>query len=89
MVSILSLSRQNENRFITPSPSKNFSYKAPWLWNNFRKCMDSSSRFGFSEEESLVKSLLKQSILSAQNSNEDDWHSDNFIKFDSVNKVQK
>ena len=49
--------------------------------------MDSSSRFGFSEEESLVRSLLKKSILSAKNSNEDGWHSDNVTKFDSF-KVQ-
>ena len=84
MISIFNLSNQNENRFITPNPSNNFAYKASWLWNYFRKSLDSPSKCSFSEEESLIKCLLKKSILYAQNSNEDDWHSDNFTKFDSL-----
>ena len=73
-------SNQNENRFIPSHPSHNFIYKASCLWNQFRKKI-SSTRLGFFMEENLLKSLLKQSLVGAQNNHPDKWHNENFTEF--------
>ena len=77
---ILNRSKRNTNRFITPVPSKNFIYKAPWLWNSFAQILD-LGKFGLDSDENLIKSLLKTSLLDSQNSKLDSWSNENFLEF--------
>ena len=47
--------------------------------------MKSVLKSDFATEQSLIKSMLKQSLLKAQNSHPDNWHDKNFTEFESVN----
>ena len=79
----LNQSKRNENRFLTPEPSNNFAYRAPWLWNNFKNVLD-LERFGLNSDENLIKSFLKKSLTSAQNQDMEDWCKSNFTEFGLV-----
>ena len=77
-------SKQNENRFITPVPSHNFIYKAPWLWNQFKQILDLAG-YDFTAEEKSIKSILKQSLYNAQiQPNLDNWAIENFTEFGHI-----
>ena len=60
------------------------TYKASWLWNSFKKQRRSATKCSVLDDDTFVKSVLKKSILSAQNVNLDYWCNDNFSKFDSI-----
>ena len=79
----LNRSRRNENRFLTPEPSHNFMYKAPWLWNSFKKVLN-LEKCGLDSEDNLIKSILKGSLLWAQNQSMENWCNDNFTEFGPV-----
>ena len=85
--SLLQKSELNENRFVTSFPSHNFIYRAAWLWNKFRKNMKSVLKSDFATEQSLIKSMLKQSLLKAQNSHPDNWNDKNFTEFESIDSI--
>ena len=76
-------SKQNENRLMIPDPSHNFTYRAPWLWNIFRKNLR-KTRYDFTADENLIKSILKKSLFSAQNQNLDSWCNENFTEFGPI-----
>ena len=73
-------SKRNLNRFMTPEPSHNFTYKAPWFWNNFKKVLD-VEECGLDTDENQIKLILKKSLLCAQNQNIDSWCNENFVEF--------
>ena len=66
-----------------PDPSHNFTYRAPWLWNKFRKNLR-KTRYDFTAEENLIKSILKKSLSGAQNENLDSWCNENFTEFGPI-----
>ena len=72
-------SKRKDNLLITPTPSHNFTYKAPWLWNQFRNT-ESDLDFG-SSSCNLLKSSLNRSLQNAQNRHGTDWHNENFSQF--------
>ena len=72
-------SKRKDNLLITPTPSHNFTYKAPWLWNQFRNT-ESDLDFG-SSSCNLLKSSLNRSLQDAQNRHGTDWHNENFSQF--------
>ncbi|KAL5263169.1 hypothetical protein ACHWQZ_G008544 [Mnemiopsis leidyi] len=74
-------SKRKDNLLITPAPSHNFTYKAPWLWNQFRNT-ESDLDFGSSSCNSF-KSCLNHSLQNAQNRHSTEWHNDNFSEFGS------
>ena len=79
--SLFHLSERRDCRFITPTPSNNFSYKAPWLWNKFK---ESEKTIDFSLTScSSLKSRLIKSLNNAQNRGTDDWNHENFTVFGS------
>ena len=77
--SLFTRSKRKDNLIITPSPSHNFTYKASWLWNQFRS-NESDLDFARTSCNSL-KSRLNLSLLHAQNRYCTEWHDDNFTKF--------
>ena len=79
---IFTRSKRKENLIITPSPSHNFTYKAPWLWNQFRSTEDQLD-FASTSCNSL-KSKLNTSLMHAQNRYCNEWHNDNFTQFGPV-----
>ena len=76
----LNRSKRNENRFVTPEPSYHFTYKAPWLWNNFKQVLN-IVRYDLTTDEGSLKSILKKSLSNAQNQHAENWHNENFTEF--------
>ena len=79
--SLLNMSKRRGDLFITPTPTHNFTYQSPYLWNTFRKTL-APTRTDFSVSISSVKKCLTKSLLFAQSKNSLEWHSENFTKFE-------
>ena len=60
-------------------------YKAPWMWNNLKKVID-TDKFNqeLDSDENFIKLILKKSLLNAQNQDLEKWESRNHVDFGPV-----
>ena len=80
LYSLLNISdRNNSMLLLTPTPSAQFMYNGPRLWNIAYKKLMSNSQYDHSTNLSLVKSSLKNLLLTNQNKyDKDEWCVYNF-----------
>ena len=78
LYSLLNISDRKDTLMITPSPTKNFTYKSAYHWNTFRKVL---GKIDLTSSCSSVKNLLIKSLLNSQGRYGADWCDKNFSEF--------
>jgi hypothetical protein len=77
--SLFNRSERKESLLHTPYPSHNYTYQSSFLWNKFAKFTGIED---FTLRECSIKTLLKRSLLAAQNRYDDvEWFDLNFTDF--------